>query len=68
MAIFLPEKLKKLRPDALHALKQNKDVLTTFLDVHATLLDVLDLKELGNTYKVPGSDLPRAMSLLEPVN
>ncbi|XP_047024128.1 uncharacterized protein LOC124633079 [Helicoverpa zea] len=67
-AIFLPEKLKQRRPNALKALKQNKDVLTTHFDLHTTLLDVLDLKDYSNKYKVPGSDIPRAMTLLEPVN
>lgn len=68
MSIILPEKLKQLRPNALAALKHNKDVLTTPFDIHATLLDALNLKHKSNKYKIPGSDLPRAMSLLEPVN
>ncbi|XP_063897306.1 uncharacterized protein LOC110375425 [Helicoverpa armigera] len=66
-AIFLPEKLKQRRPSALKALRQNKAVLTTHFDLHTTLLDVLDLKDYSNKYKVPGSDIPRAMTLLEPI-
>ncbi|XP_049699680.2 uncharacterized protein LOC110375418 [Helicoverpa armigera] len=67
MAIILPEKLKQRRPNALKALRQNKDVLTTHYDLHTTLLDVLDLKDYSNKYKVPGADIPRAMTLLEPI-
>ncbi|XP_075987486.1 uncharacterized protein LOC142984060 [Anticarsia gemmatalis] len=67
MAIILPERLQKLRPEALKALKYNKDVLTTHFDIYPTVLDVLDMKKLSNTYKVPGSDLPRAMTLLEKI-
>ncbi|PZC76132.1 hypothetical protein B5X24_HaOG205103 [Helicoverpa armigera] len=67
MAILLPEKLKKLRPDAFEALKQNQDVLTTPFDVHATILDVLDLKNKIDKDKIPGTNLPRVMTLLEPI-
>nr|XP_049707712.1 uncharacterized protein LOC110377994 [Helicoverpa armigera] len=67
MAILLPEKLKKLRPDAFEALKQNQDVLTTPFDIHATILDVLDLKNKIDKDKIPGTNLPRVMTLLEPI-
>ena len=67
MAIILPELLKQRRPYALESLKQNKDVLTTHFDIHATILDVLNLKHKSNKYKIVGADLPRAMTLLEPV-
>ncbi|CAH1645434.1 unnamed protein product [Spodoptera littoralis] len=67
LSFFLPEKLKRLRPDAVAALKQNVDRLTTPFDLHSTILDVLDLKDLSNDYTVPGCDFPRALSLLEPI-
>ncbi|KAJ8730004.1 hypothetical protein PYW07_017042 [Mythimna separata] len=67
MAIFLPEKLKKVRPEAFETLMQNVDILTTPFDIHSTMLDVLDLKHMSNKYRIPGSDLTRAMTLLEPI-
>ncbi|XP_049882409.1 uncharacterized protein LOC126378228 [Pectinophora gossypiella] len=67
MAIRLPDKLRAGRPEAQSALEANMDVLTTPHDIHATILDTLDLTTLGNPYKVQGADLPRALSLLEPV-
>lgn len=67
MAIILPEKLKKSRPNAEKHLTENVDVLTTPFDIHATILDALDLRHLRSNYTVPGSDLPRGMSLLEPI-
>lgn len=67
MAILLPEKLKKARPRAEKSLRANTDVLTTPFDMHTTILDVVGLKHLSNNYKVRGSELPRSMSLLEPI-
>lgn len=67
MCIFLPEELKSRRPKAQSYLEGNANVLTTPHDIHATLLDVLDLKQYMNKYKIVGADLPRAMSLLEPI-
>ncbi|CAH1645432.1 unnamed protein product [Spodoptera littoralis] len=67
LSIFLPERLKRLRPDAVRALNQNVDRVTTPYDLHTTILDVLDLKDLSNKYTIPGCDLPRSLSLLEPI-
>lgn len=67
MSIVLPDKLKRARPDAEKFLKANVDVLTTPFDIHTTILDVVELKHLCNNYTVPGSDLPRGMSLLKPI-
>lgn len=67
MSIVLPDKLKKARPDAETFLKANVDVLTTPFDIHTTILDVVGLEHLYNNYTVPGSDLPRGMSLLKPI-
>ncbi|KAJ8728240.1 hypothetical protein PYW08_016625 [Mythimna loreyi] len=67
MAILLPEKLKKNRPEALEALSQNIDILTTPFDIHSTVLDVLDLKHMSNKYRIFSSNLTRAMTLLEPI-
>uniref|UniRef100_A0A2H1VJH0 SFRICE_015275 n=1 Tax=Spodoptera frugiperda TaxID=7108 RepID=A0A2H1VJH0_SPOFR len=67
LSFFLPDRFKRLRPDAVEALIQNVDRVTTPLDLHTTILDVLDLKELSDKYTVPGCDLPRALSLLEPI-
>ncbi|CAH0701135.1 unnamed protein product [Spodoptera exigua] len=67
LSIFLPEKLKRLRPDAVAALNENIERLTTPFDLHTTVLDVLDLKDLSNMYTIPGCNLPRALSLLTPI-
>lgn len=67
MAIVLPEKLKRDRPDAEKSLRANANVLTTPFDIHTTILDVAGLQRFSNDYKVRGSDLPRSMSLLEPI-
>lgn len=67
MAIVLPDKLKKARPDVETFLWNNADVLTTPFDIHTTILDVVGLSHLSSTYIVPGSDLPRGMSLLKPI-
>lgn len=68
MAIILPEILKQNRPEVIEALRNNARLLTTPFDIHATILDALELRELSNNYSVPGSNLPRGLSLLEPVS
>ncbi|XP_068624318.1 uncharacterized protein [Battus philenor] len=67
MAIILPEKLKKNRPNALAALRNNSRVLTTPFDIHTTIVDAMGLKHLANDYVVPGANMTRGMSLLEPI-
>ncbi|KAF9407297.1 hypothetical protein HW555_012630 [Spodoptera exigua] len=67
MAIILPHKLIKARPLALKALVNNKDVLTTPLDIFTTILDVLGIDEVEPPDKLDGFDLPRALSLLGPI-
>lgn len=67
MAIILPEKLNHDRPNAEKHLRENVDILTTPFDIHATILDALTLRHLRNNYTVSGSELPRGMSLLEPI-
>ncbi|KPJ14833.1 hypothetical protein RR48_04318 [Papilio machaon] len=67
MAIMLPEKLIQTRPEALTSLQNNAHVLTTPFDIHTTLVDAMGLPELANDYVVLGSDIPRGMSLLEPI-
>lgn len=67
MAIILPENLKQAKPNAEKHLRENVDVLTTPFDIRATILDALDLRHLHSNYTVPGSELPRAMSLLKPI-
>lgn len=68
MSIVLPERLKRERPNATINLKGNADALTTAFDIYETLVDVLKMSGRGNGYRVPGSDLPRGISLLEPVS
>ncbi|CAG9790034.1 unnamed protein product [Diatraea saccharalis] len=67
MAIVLPEDLKKKRPNAQAALEINADALTTPHDIYATVLDALDWRKHWNDFKIPGADLRRGLSLLEPV-
>lgn len=67
VSIVLPNRLKKARPKTEVYLWANADVLTTPFDIHATVLDVVGLKQLNNNYKVAGSDLPRGMSLVAPI-
>ncbi|XP_061381027.1 uncharacterized protein LOC116775773 isoform X2 [Danaus plexippus] len=67
MAIRLPDKLTKSRPEAEKNLKNNAEVLTTPHDIYATVLDVMDLTQFTNPYKVKGADLTRGLSLLEPI-
>lgn len=67
MAILLPEKVQRVIPGAKSSLRVNADVLTTPFDVHTTILHAVGLHYLRNRYKVPGSELPRGMSLLNPI-
>nr|XP_053620720.1 uncharacterized protein LOC128681116 isoform X1 [Plodia interpunctella] len=67
MAIVLPSTLKSQRPQALDNLRQNVDVLTTPHDIYATVLDAMGLRKYWNPYKINGADLPRGMTLLEPI-
>lgn len=67
VSIVLPESLKRSRPDAEKVLRSNVNVLTTPFDIHTTILDVVGLKHLSNDYTIPGSDLLRGISLLEPI-
>lgn len=67
MAILLPDDLLATRPSAQEALEGNSRVLTTPYDIHATVLDAMDLIQYMPNYTVPGADTPRAMSLLKPV-
>ncbi|XP_048000151.1 uncharacterized protein LOC125237199 isoform X2 [Leguminivora glycinivorella] len=55
LAIRLPDKLTRARPDALRALKANAHVLTTAHDLHATILDAVGLRRHWNPYKIPSS-------------
>ncbi|KAJ2939083.1 hypothetical protein O0L34_g10273 [Tuta absoluta] len=68
MSIRLPDNLKETRPEAFDNLLNNADTLTTIHDVHAMILDVLDMREHWNGYKVQGADLTRGLSLLETIN
>ncbi|KAL0859751.1 hypothetical protein ABMA27_010110 [Loxostege sticticalis] len=67
MAILLPDDLLATRPSAQEALEGNSRVLTTPYDIHATVLDAMDLIQYMPNYTVPGADTPRAMSLLKPI-
>ncbi|XP_021202011.1 uncharacterized protein LOC101737713 isoform X2 [Bombyx mori] len=67
MTIKLPETLLKSRPNVQRVLEANAEVLTTPYDLHTTLLDVVGLRELANSYKVEGSKLERGLSMLEPI-
>ncbi|KAI5644585.1 hypothetical protein NE865_03474 [Phthorimaea operculella] len=68
LAIRLPDTLKATRPEAFENLRSNVDTLTTVHDLHATILDVLDMRHHWNKYKVPGADLTRGLTLLEKIN
>ncbi|XP_060807916.1 uncharacterized protein LOC106138246 isoform X2 [Amyelois transitella] len=63
MAVVLPATLRHRAA----TLRHNAQVLTTPHDIHATLLDAMGLGTYKNDYKVAGADLPRAMSLFEPI-
>ncbi|KAI8433809.1 hypothetical protein MSG28_015775 [Choristoneura fumiferana] len=49
MAIRLPPELVRNRPDALTALVDNANALTTPFDIHTTLLDVMGAGEMKNS-------------------
>ncbi|XP_026318233.1 uncharacterized protein LOC113228982 [Hyposmocoma kahamanoa] len=67
VGILLPEKVNNFIRAVKTSLRANADVLTTPFDIHTTILDAVGLSHLSNNYKVPGSDLPRGMSLLRPI-
>ncbi|CAH0718368.1 unnamed protein product, partial [Brenthis ino] len=67
MAVRLPDVFIKNNPNAQRNLEKNAQVLTTPHDIHATILDVLDMEQYRNTYKVNGADLMRGLSLLETI-
>ncbi|XP_041985837.1 uncharacterized protein LOC121738071 isoform X2 [Aricia agestis] len=67
MAIRLPDDLKRSRPDAQNNLDMNSEVLTTPHDIYATVMDVLDMRQHWNDYKVKGADLTRGLTLLEQI-
>lgn len=67
MAFVLPERLKEKRPKVQFVLEENAEILTTPFDVHATMLDAMDLTQYWNPYKINGADLPRSLSVLSPV-
>lgn len=67
MVVVPAARLVRARPDVLEALRHNRAALTTPHDVHATLLDALRRPAPPPAYTVPGADLPRALSLLQPI-
>lgn len=67
MCLLVPPTLADSRPSLVANLKANSRVLTTPHDIHATLLDAMGLPDTPD-YMVPGADLPRAMSLFQPVS
>ncbi|XP_061714601.1 LOW QUALITY PROTEIN: uncharacterized protein LOC133523106 [Cydia pomonella] len=67
LGIRLPDRLTRARPHAQRALEANARALTTPHDLHATILDVLDMRQHWNPYKVRGADYTRALTMLEPI-
>lgn len=67
VAILLPEQVNNFIPAAKTSLRANANVLTTPFDIHTTILDAVGLNYLSNKYKVPGSELPRGISLMKPI-
>lgn len=67
MSMLVPEQVNNFIPSVKTFMKENADVLTTPFDIHTTILDAVGLNNLINKYKVPGSELPRGMSLLRPI-
>ncbi|XP_050679770.1 uncharacterized protein LOC126975768 isoform X2 [Leptidea sinapis] len=67
MAIRLPDALRRRHPHAQASLEANVDVLTTAHDVHATVLDAMDLRKYWNPYRINGADLTRGLTLLEEI-
>ncbi|XP_063631862.1 uncharacterized protein LOC134803085 [Cydia splendana] len=68
LALRLPDRLARARPHAQRALHANARALTTPHDLHATLLDVLDMRQHWNPYKVRGADYTRELTMLEPIS
>ncbi|VVD00668.1 unnamed protein product [Leptidea sinapis] len=67
MAIRLPDALRRRHPHAQAILEANVDVLTTAHDIHATILDAMDLRKYWNPYRINGADLTRGLTLLEEI-
>ncbi|XP_050680207.1 uncharacterized protein LOC126976076 [Leptidea sinapis] len=67
MAIRLPDALRRRHPHAQASLEANVDVLTTAHDIHATILDAMDLRKYWNPYRINGADLTRGLTLLEEI-
>ncbi|XP_045529524.1 uncharacterized protein LOC123717526 isoform X1 [Pieris brassicae] len=67
MAITLPERLKRDRPNAIWSLRSNAKVLTTPFDIHTTILDAIGLKDHASDYAMPNTNILRGLSLLEPI-
>ncbi|VVD00671.1 uncharacterized protein LOC126975740 isoform X2 [Leptidea sinapis] len=67
MAIRLPDALRRRHPHTQTSLEANVDVLTTAHDIHATILDAMDLRKYWNPYKINGADLTRGLTLLEEI-
>ncbi|XP_075977344.1 uncharacterized protein LOC142977351 [Anticarsia gemmatalis] len=67
MCVILPEDLKRRQPDVEAVLRANADTRTTPYDVHATILDAVDLPQYMNRHKVAGAKIPRGMSLFKPI-
>ncbi|XP_061725768.1 uncharacterized protein LOC133531518 isoform X3 [Cydia pomonella] len=67
LAVRLPARLARARPHAQRALQHNARALTTPHDLHSTILDVLDMRQHWNPYKVRGADYTRALTMLEPI-
>ncbi|XP_061725389.1 uncharacterized protein LOC133531275 [Cydia pomonella] len=67
LALRLPARLARARPHAQRALQHNARALTTPHDLHSTILDVLDMRQHWNPYKVPGADYTRALTMLEAI-
>ncbi|KAH8238071.1 hypothetical protein KR026_003249 [Drosophila bipectinata] len=75
MMVLYPPWMKKLYPEAMANLKLNARRLSTPFDVHATMLDLLDLRNLeadqlqrrAMEMEDPDSQLPRGISLFLPL-
>ncbi|CAH2098589.1 unnamed protein product [Euphydryas editha] len=68
MAIRLPDILTREKPMVQEYLENNAKVLTTPHDIYATVLDVMDMRQYWNPYKVSGADMTRGLTLLEPIS
>ncbi|XP_026317967.1 uncharacterized protein LOC113228796, partial [Hyposmocoma kahamanoa] len=67
LAMVLPEKLIKKRPEVRAAVEANAKVLTTPFDIYATMLDAMDLTQHWNLNKVKGATLPISLSVFRPL-